>query len=130
MRARARRPPLARLGEGGIFGAESVFAKEGAAVDSIAVTDVRLLRYPAASLPSALQESASLRRKMLGGIARNVHKVTADALDLQRDKEVIARLVQGDNDPDTLVAVSAGGRAIQKKITQIRKVAGSGFDPR
>ena len=55
----ARRPPLARLGEGGIFGAESVFAKEGAAVDSIAVTDVRLLRYPAASLPSALQESES-----------------------------------------------------------------------
>ena len=113
-----RRPPLARLGEGGIFGAESVFAKEGAAVDSIAVTDVRLLRYPAASLPSALQESASLRRKMLGGIARNVHKVTADALDLQRDKEVIARLVQGDNDPDTLVAVSAGGKAIQRKITK------------
>ena len=114
----SRRPPLARLGEGGIFGAESVFAKEGAAVDSIAVTDVRLLRYPAVSLPSALQESASLRRKMLGGIARNVHKVTADALDLQRDKEVIARLVQGDNDPDTLVAVSAGGRAIQKRIAK------------
>jgi len=114
----SRRPPLARLGEGGIFGAESVFAKEGAAVDSIAVTDVRLLRYPAASLPSALQESASLRRKMLGGIARNVHKVTADALDLQRDKEVIARLVQGDNDPDTMVAASARARAIQKKITQ------------
>ena len=114
----ARRPPLARLGEGGIFGAESVFAKEGAAVDTIAVTDVRLLRYPAASLPSALQESESLRRKMIGGIARNVHKVTADALDLQRDKEVIARLVQGDNDPDTLVADSAGGRAIQKKIAK------------
>jgi len=112
----ARRPPLARLGEGGIFGAESVFAKEGAAVDSIAVTDVRLLRYPAASLPSALQESESLRRKMLGGIARNVHKVTADALDLQRDKEVIARLVQGDNDPDTFIAASAGAKAIQKKI--------------
>ena len=111
-----RRPPLARLGEGGIFGAESVFAKGGAAVDSIAVTDVRLLRYPAASLPSALQESESLRRKMIGGIARNVHKVTADALDLQRDKEVIARLVQGDNDPDTLVAVSARARAVQKKI--------------
>jgi polyferredoxin/CRP-like cAMP-binding protein len=113
-----RRPPLARLGEGGIFGAESVFAKEGAAVDSIAVTDVRLLRYPGASLPSALQESASLRRKMLGGIARNVHKATADALDSQRDKEAIARLVQGDNDPDTFVAASASTRAIEKKIKQ------------
>ncbi len=114
----SRRPPLARLGEGGIFGAESVFAKEGAAVDSIAVTDVRLLRYPGASLPSALQESASLRRKMLGGIARNVHKATADALDSQRDKEAIARLVQGDNDPDAFVAASASARAIEKKIKQ------------
>jgi polyferredoxin len=115
-----RRPPLARLGEGGIFGAESVFAKGGAAVDTIAVTDVRLLRYPGASLPSALQESASLRRKMLGGIARNVHKATADALDSQRDKEAIARLVQGDNDPDTFVAVSARSKTIGK---QIRKSA-------
>ncbi len=114
----ARRPPLARIGEGGIFGAESVFSKEGAAVDSIAVTDVRLLRYPASSLPTALQESASLRRKMLGGIARNVHKATADALDLQRDKEVIAQLVQGDNDPDDLVTASARSRAIQKKISE------------
>ncbi|MEE4274045.1 MAG: sigma 54-interacting transcriptional regulator [Thermoanaerobaculales bacterium] len=112
----ARRPPLARIGEGGIFGAESVFSKEGAAVDSVAVTDVRLLRYPATSLPTALQESASLRKKMLGGIARNVHKATADALDLQRDKEVMAQLVQGDNDPDVLVTASARSRAIQKKI--------------
>jgi len=114
----ARRPPLARIGEGGIFGAESVLSKEGAAVDSVAVTDVRLLRYPASSLPTALQESASLRKKMLGGIARNVHKATADALDLQRDKEVIAQLVQGDNDPDDLVTASARSRAIQKKIKE------------
>jgi polyferredoxin len=53
---------------------------------------------------------------MLGGIARNVHKATADALDSLRDKEVIARLVQGDNDPVALVATSARSRAIEKKI--------------
>jgi transcriptional regulator with AAA-type ATPase domain/polyferredoxin len=122
--ADSHRPPLARIVEGGIFGAESVLSKEGAAVDSVAVTDVRLLRYPALSLPSALQESASLRKKLLGGIARNVHKATADALDSLREKEVIARLVQGDNDPDTLVAVSARSKAIQKKIDAVAKTAG------
>ena len=121
----ARRPPLARLGEGGIFGAESVFAKEGAAVDTIAVTDVRLLRYPAAALPNALQESESLRRKLLGGIARNVHKATADALDSLREKEVIARLVQGDNDPDTLVVSSARSKSVERKIN----AAASSDDP-
>jgi CRP-like cAMP-binding protein/polyferredoxin len=107
--------PLARIGEGGIFGAESVLGKEGAAIDAVAVTDVRLLRYPASALPSALQESASLRRKLLGGIARQIHKTTSDALDLMHGAEVMARLVQGDNDPDELIAASPRMKAIKKK---------------
>jgi transcriptional regulator with AAA-type ATPase domain len=108
--------PLARIGEGGIFGAESVLGKEGAAIDAVAVTDVRLLRYPASALPSALQESASLRRKLLGGIARQIHKTTSDALDVMHGAEVMARLVQGDNDPDELIAASPRMKAIKKKV--------------
>ncbi len=108
--------PLARLGEGGIFGAESVLGKEGAAVDAVAVTDVRLLRYPASALPTALKESASLRRKLLGGIARHLHHATSDALDLLRGTGVIARLVQGDSDPDTFIAASAGMRKVERTI--------------
>jgi transcriptional regulator with AAA-type ATPase domain len=108
--------PLARLDEGGIFGAESVLGKEGAAVDAVAVTDVRLLKYPASELPTALKESASLRRKLLGGFARHLHKTTSDALDLMHGAEVMARLVQGDNDPDELVAASPRMKAIKKKV--------------
>jgi transcriptional regulator with AAA-type ATPase domain len=110
--------PLARIGEGGIFGAESVLGKEGAAIDAVAVTDVRLLRYPASALPSALQESASLRRKLLGGIARQIHKTTSDALDVIHGAEVMARLVQGDNDPDELIAASPRMKAIKKKVAK------------
>ncbi len=110
--------PLARIGEGGIFGAESVLGKEGAAIDAVAVTDVRLLRYPASALPSALQESASLRRKMLGGIARQIHKTTSDALDVIHGAEVMARLVQGDSDPDELIAASPRMKAIKKKVAK------------
>ena len=91
-----RQRPLARMGAGGIFGAESVLAKEGAAADAVAVSDVRLLRYPAHALPTALQESASLRRKLLGGIARHLHEATADALDLMKGQEVIARTLNYD----------------------------------
>lgn len=116
-----RRRPLARLGEGGIFGAESVLAKQGAAIDAVAATDVRLLRYPASALPTALQESASLRSKLLGGFARNLHKTTADALDLLRGTEVIARLVQGDNDPDRLIAVSPRMKAVAKKVDELAR---------
>jgi CRP-like cAMP-binding protein/polyferredoxin len=108
--------PLARIGEGGIFGAESALGKEGAAIGAVAVTDVRLLRYPASALPSALQESASLRRKLLGGIARSFHKTTSDALDLMHGAEVMARLVQGDTDPNELVASSPRMKAIKKKV--------------
>ena len=111
--------PLARLGEGGIFGAESVLGKEGAAIDAVAVTEVRLLKYPASELPTALQESASLRRKLLGGIARQIHKATADALDAMHGAEVMARLVQGDNDPDELIAASPRMKTIKKKIAAI-----------
>ena len=114
----SRRRPLARLGEGGIFGAESVLGKEGAAVDAVAVTDVRLLRYPASALPTALQKSASLRRKLLGGIARHLHRSTADALDLMHGAEVMARLVQGDNDPDELIVASPRMKAIKKKVAE------------
>jgi transcriptional regulator with AAA-type ATPase domain len=110
--------PLARLDEGGIFGAESVLGKEGAAVDAIAVTDVRLLKYPASELPTALQESASLRRKLLGGFARHLHKTTSDALDLMHGAEVMARLVQGDSDPHELVAASPRMKAIKKKVAE------------
>ena len=110
--------PLARIGEGGIFGAESALGKEGAAIGAVAVTDVRLLRYPASALPTALQESASLRRKMLGGIARSFHKTTSDALDLMHGAEVMARLVQGDTDPDELVAASPRMKAIKKKVAK------------
>ncbi len=108
--------PLARLGEGGIFGAESALGKGGAAIGAVAATDVRLLRYPASALPSALQESASLRRKLLGGFARHLRRTTADALDLMRGTEVMARLVQGDTEPDTMIAVSPRMKAARRKV--------------
>jgi CRP-like cAMP-binding protein/polyferredoxin len=111
--------PLARIGEGGIFGAESVLGKEGAAIGAVAVTDVRLLRYPASALPSALQESASLRRKLLGGIVRHFHKTTTDALDLLHGAEVMARLTQGDTDPEEMVAASPRMKAIKKKVVEL-----------
>jgi transcriptional regulator with AAA-type ATPase domain/polyferredoxin len=111
--------PLARLGEGGIFGAESALGKGGAAIGAIAVSDVRLLRYPASALPSALQESASLRRKLLGGFARNLRKTTSDAIDLMRGTEVMARLVQGDTEPDTMIAVSPRMKAVKRKIEEL-----------
>ncbi len=111
-----RQRPLARLGPGAVFGAESVLSRDGAAVDAVAVTDVRLLRYPASQLPTALQESESLRRKLLGGIARNLHQTAADALNLLKGTEVIARLVQGDADSGSMVAVSARMRGVVKRI--------------
>lgn len=112
----SRQRPLARLGTGGIFGAESALSREGAAVNAVAVGEVRVLAYPASGLSDALRESDSLRQKLLGGFARHLHEATADALDLLRSTEVISRLVQGDADPVGLVAVSARMQAVAKMI--------------
>ncbi len=114
----SRQRPLARLSAGGIFGAESALSKDGAAVDAVAVGDVRVLGYPSSGLAEALKESESLRRKLLGGFARHLHEATADALDLLRSTEVIARLVQGDSDPAEMVAVSARMQGVVKSITK------------
>ncbi len=115
----SRQRPLARLSAGGIFGAESALSKAGAAVDAVAVGDVRVLSYPSSQLADALKESESLRRKLLGGFARHLHEATADALDLLRSADVITRLVQGDGDPAELVAVSARMQAVAKAIEKL-----------
>ena len=112
----AYRRSLARLGVGATFGAESVVGKAGAAVDAVAVTDVRLLRYPASAVEAALRDSDSLRSKLLGGIARNLHDATEDALDLLKGTETIVRLVQGEGGPDELIAVSARMRGVKGRI--------------
>jgi len=119
----SRQRPLARLSAGGVFGAESVLSKDGAAVDAVAVGEVRVLGYPASGLADALKESESLRRKLLGGFARHLHEATADALDLLRSTDVIARLVQGDSEPASLVAVSARMQAVAKAIERYAESA-------
>jgi transcriptional regulator with AAA-type ATPase domain len=53
---------------------------------------------------------------MLRGIARHLHDAAADVLDLLHGTEVMARLVQGDSDPDEMIAVSARMRSVVKKI--------------
>ncbi len=112
----ARRRPLASLGPGAIFAAESVLSAKGAAVDAAAVTETRVLRYPASALPDALGESPSLRHKLLGGVARHLHYATTDALDLLHGTDVIVRLVQGEEEHRGLLATSARMRAVNARI--------------
>lgn len=119
---KAHRRPLAQLGAGATFGAESMLAGEGAAVDAVALSEVRLLQYPASAVDTALRDSASLRSKLLGGMARHLHQATDDALDLLKGTEVITRLVQGDDESVHLVAVSARMRAIKNRIERCASV--------
>ncbi len=116
------RRPLARLGPGATFGAESVLSEQASAVDAIALETVHVLRYPITALATALDRSASLRGKLLRGMAHQFREVTCDVLDLLRGTEVISRLVQGDDEPSELVAVSARMRAVTKRM---ERAAGS-----
>ncbi len=120
----ARRRPLASLGAGAMFAAESVLSPKGAAVDAVAVTQSRVLRYPASALSHALGESPSLRDKLLGGVARHLHYATTDALDLLHGTDVIARLVQGEEEPRDLLATSARMRSVNARIARCAGLRG------
>jgi CRP-like cAMP-binding protein/polyferredoxin len=117
-----RRRILAQLGVGATFGAESAVSGEGAAFDAIAATEVTVLRYPASALDEALSESQSLRSKLLGGMAARLRQVADDALDLLAGTDVITRLVQGEQDADDFVAVSARMRSLGKRIDRCAQV--------
>lgn len=112
----ARRRPLASLGPGATFAAESVLSKRGAAADAVAVTATRLLRYPASALAEALGESPSLREKLLGGFARDFHDAISDVVDLLHGTDVVARLVQGDDESVGMIACSARMRTVARRI--------------
>jgi transcriptional regulator with AAA-type ATPase domain len=110
------RRTLARLGAGATFGAEAALAGQASTVDATALDEVRVLRYPAGSLPTALEASASLRRKLLQGIAHQYRKATSDVLGLLRSTDVMARLTQGDDEPTELVAASSRMRNVIKRL--------------
>jgi transcriptional regulator with AAA-type ATPase domain len=112
----APRRTLARLGAGATFGAEAALAGQASTVDATALDEVRVLRYPAGSLPTALEESASLRRKLFQGLAHQYREATSDVLGLLRSTDVIARLAQGDDEVSGLVAVSSRMRNVVKRL--------------
>jgi hypothetical protein len=97
-----------------------------------------VLRYPASALDEALRESQSLRSKLLGGMAARLRQVADDALDLLAGTDVITRLVQGEQDADDFIAVSARMRSLGKRIDRCAQVRspvlligepGTGKDP-
>ena len=113
---------LARLGAGATFGAESVVGKEAGAVDAAPPPmsarcrplGRRWRRHFPFRLPAA---------EAPGGIARNRHEATDDALDLRKGTEIIIRLVQGDDDRNEPIAISARMRAVKGRIENLSRTS-------
>ncbi len=103
---------LRRLHPGSTFGEESILRGLPASADVIAVSRVEVLCYPAALFPAALAERASLMRKIMGHLAKNLYRTTADVWQLFGRAESLGALVRQDGDGETMLEASARTHAL------------------
>lgn len=98
---------LRRLRPGSTFGEESLLRGLPASSDFVARTAVKILRYPSALFPTALQERESFMRKIMGRLAKNLYQTTAEAWDLFSRAESLEALVRQDAADETMIAPSS-----------------------
>ena len=70
--------PLARMGAGSTFGEMALISGDPVSADVVALTPVRLLRYPAGRFDCALGECAPLRTLVLARLAANLRGTSAE----------------------------------------------------
>lgn len=103
---------LRRMHPGSTFGEESVLRGLPASADVVAVSRVQILRYPSALFPAALAERESFMSKIMGRLARDLYRTTADAWQLFGQTESLGALVRQDGADETMIAPSSGSRTL------------------
>ncbi len=109
---------LRRLRPGATFGEESVLRGLPASADFIAVSPVQVLCYPSALFPTALQERESFMHKIMGHLAKNLYRTTADAWQLFSRAESLGALVRQDGAHDKMVTASSKSRKLLDTLKQ------------
>ncbi len=107
--------PLGRLRAGATFGELSALRRTPAIADVVARTPVRLLVYPAEHLSEAMGECEPLRRKVMAGLAHNLHKATASTWALFKHAKVLSSR-QDSTGTSEIVGASARIRRVRRQI--------------
>ncbi len=109
---------LARLGPAATFGEMALITGESVSADIVALTPVRLLRYPAESFSRALGECAPLRSLVLKRLAANLKDTSAAAWKFSQQARALNVLMGPRLVADPLVAESGAMKAVREAIAR------------
>jgi transcriptional regulator with AAA-type ATPase domain len=115
--------PLARLGAGATFGEMALVTGDPVSADVVALTPVRLLRYPAERFPSALGECEPLRTLVMARMAANLRGTSADVWNFFQRARALNVLMGPRGEAGPLVAESAAMRPVREGIARSAQAA-------
>jgi transcriptional regulator with AAA-type ATPase domain len=111
--------PLARLGAGATFGEMALVTGDPVSADVVALTPVRLLRYPAERFPCALGECAPLRALVMARLAANLRGTSAEVWNFFQQARALNVLMGPHRETGPLVAESAAMRPVRERIARL-----------
>jgi len=107
---------LLRLGPGETFGELAILRSAPVSTDIVSITPLKVLRYPAEHLGTALSECEPLRRSLLTRLAHDLHRTAHQALRFYRRNRALVGLHQSATPAGEMIATSARMRAVTSRI--------------
>ena len=104
--------PLSRMGAGSTFGEMSLITGDPVSADVVALTPVRLLRYPAGRFAGALGECAPLRTLVLARMAANLRGTNTDVWNFSQQARALNVLMGPHRETGPVVAAGGAMKAV------------------
>lgn len=110
--------PLSRMGEGSTFGEMSLITGDPVSADVVALTPVRLLRYPAARFAAALGECAPLRTLVLARLAANLRGTSTEVWNFYQQAKALNVLMDPHREAGPVVAEGGAMKPVRDLIAR------------
>lgn len=108
--------PLARFGPGASFGEMALITGDPVSADVVALSAVRLLRYPAEHFARALGECESLRNHVLAQLAINLRGTSTDVWNFQQQAKALNVLMDPKREEGPLIAESGAMKPVWSQV--------------
>jgi len=110
--------PLSRMGAGSTFGEMSLITGEPVSADVVALTPVRLLRYPAKRFACALGECAPLRTLVLARLAANLRGASTEVWNFYQQAKALNVLMDPHREAGPVVVEGGAMKPVREMIAR------------
>lgn len=110
--------PLTRMGGGATFGEMSLITGDAVSADVVALTAVRLLRYPAELFARALGECAPLRTLVLARLAANLRGTNTEVWNFFQQAKALNVLMDPHRQVGPVVAEGGAMKRVREAIAR------------